>query len=210
MGVKFNTRGTAMPRTKVPLIMIGSRILFAGLLVASFVLNWVRLPDTTLLTLPWIVYLVVIYGCAEYIYHVFLKRGIDLSYAFPLLFTIFLLNFVSELLNAQELMPDLNRAEHLTSFVFVAFIVWTFFTKYLPQDVWQEHPYYTSILVMAVVSMLGVGNEIIELFLDIMFNTRVVGPGFDTSFDLVMNTLGSGLFLSFRLIYETVNEKHGT
>lgn len=196
-----------MPKAKAPIIMIVSRTLFAGLFIASIVLDIVKIPSTHTLALPWIAYLAVIYISAEYIYHVFLKREIDLSYAFPLLFTIFLLNFVSELLGAQERMPDLNRAEHLTSFVFIAFIVWTFFTKYLPHDVWQKHPYYTSILVMAVVSMLGVGNEIVELFLDITFNTRIVGLGHDTSFDLVMNTLGSGLFLSFRLIYETVNER---
>lgn len=196
-----------MKAIKAPVIMIVSRTLFAGLFIASIVLDIVRIPSTHTLALPWIAYLVVIYISVEYIYHVFLKREIDLSYAFPLLFTIFLLNFVSELLGAQERMPDLNRAEHLTSFVFIAFIVWTFFTKYLPHDVWQKHPYYTSILVMAVVSLLGVGNEIVELFLDITFNTRIVGLGHDTSFDLVMNTLGSGLFLSFRLIYETVNER---
>ncbi len=192
---------------KTPLVMIISRLLFASLLIASIVLNWIQIPSTTILSLPWILYLIVMYACIEYIYRIFLKRDIDLSYAFPLLFTIFLLNFTSELLDAQLRMPDLNRAEHFTSFIFVAFIVWTFFTKYLPQDVWQKHPYYTSLLVMAVVSMLGVGNEIIELFLDLTFGTRIVGAGFDTSYDLVMNTLGSGLFLCFRLIYETVNER---
>jgi hypothetical protein len=146
------------------------------------------------------------YGLAEYVYRIFKHRGIDLSFASPLLFAVFLLNFVSELLNAQVLFPDINRAEHFTSFILIAYIVWTFFTKYLPQDVWQKHPYYTSILVFSVVAALGVGNEIIELFLDIMFKTKTVGPGFDTSYDLVMNTLGSALFLCFRLIYETVNE----
>lgn len=198
----------ATPRPKTPLIIVTTRVMFTLLFAATFILTWLQNLPNSELSYPWLIYLIVIYLTAEYIYHVFAKRGIDLAYAFPLLFAIFLLNFVSLLLDGQYALPDLNRAEHLTSFVFAAYIVWTFFTKYLPHDVWQDHPYYTSILVLAVVSMFGVGNEIAELFFDVMFGTRTVGAGFDTTYDLVMNTLGAGLFLAFRLIYGLLNEKN--
>lgn len=194
-----------MATSKTPLIVIGCRVLFAALFVAGFVDVWFDIFPQGVLSIAWIVYLIVMYALAEYVYRIFKDRDIDLSFAFPLLFAVFLLNFVSEILNAQERFPDINRAEHFTSFILIAYIIWTFFTKYLPQDVWQKHPYYTSILAFSVVSALGVCNEIIELFLDIMFSTHTVGMGFDTSYDLVMNTLGATLFLSFRLISGLIN-----
>ena len=196
-----------MVHRKTPLLVIGSRLLFAGLFTAGLLDVWLGIFSQGILNLAWLAYLIIMYAAAEYVYRIFRRRDIDLSFAFPLLFAVFLLNFISEILNAQVLFPDINRAEHFTSFLLMGYIVWTFFTKYLPQDVWQKHPYYTSILVFSVVCAFGVGNEIIELFLDIMFGTHTVGPGFDTSYDLVMNSLGSGLFLCFRLIYETVNAK---
>lgn len=192
---------------KTPLLVIGCRFLFAGLFIAGFVDLWFDIFPQGILSLAWLIYLMVMYALAEYVYIAFRDRGIDLSFASPLLFAVFLLNFVSELLDAQTRLPDINRAEHFTSFILMSYIVWTFFTKYLPQDVWQKHPYYTSLLAFAVVSALGVCNEIIELFLDIMFGTRTVGPGFDTSYDLVMNTLGATLFLCSRLIYGTLTEE---
>lgn len=196
-----------MAKVKTPLLVVGCRFLFAGLFLAGFIDLWLDIFPAGVLNIAWLTYLIVMYLGAEYIYRIFLKRGIDLSFAFPLVFAVFALNFVSEIMNAQVLLPDLNRAEHLTSFVLIAYIVWIFFTKYLPHDVWQNHPYYTSLLAFAVVSTFGVGNEIIEFFLDTMFGIHAVGPGYDTSYDLVMNSLGAGLFLCSRLIYGSINEK---
>ena len=78
--------------------------------------------------------------------------------------------------------------------------MWQFFLRYLSQSVWKEHPYYTSILVLSITTTFGVGNELIELFMDINFGTHTIGLKFDTSMDLLMNTLGIGLFLSIQLI----------
>lgn len=197
----------SMVKPKTPLLVIGCRVLFASLFTAGFIDVWFDMFPSGILSIAWLGYLIVMYALAEYVYLTFKRRGIDLSFAFPLLFAVFLLNFVSELLNAQVRIPDINRAEHFTSFILISYIVWTFFTKYLPHEVWQKHPYYTSILAFSVVSAFGVCNEIIELFLDLMFKLHTVGPGYDTSFDLVMNTLGATLFLCSRLIYGALNEE---
>ena len=153
----------------------------------------------------WCLYLLSMYGACEYIYAAFRRRSIDLVYAFPLVFAIFVLNGVSLLIRGQEEVPIINRAEHFTSFILLGYIVWVFFLKYLPHDVWDKHPYYTALLTLSVTSLIGVGNEIIELILDSVVGTNTVGVGYDTSLDLLMNTLGSGLFLAVSLILHEGN-----
>jgi hypothetical protein len=157
------------------------------------------LPDSTREPL-WVVYVFGIYVLAERLYVFFRTRDVNIAYAFPFMFAIYVLNLVGLLVGGQERLPLLNRAEHLVSFVLIAYIVWIFFTQYLPQAVWKEHPYYTALLVMAVTSALGVGNEIVELALDSIAGTSMIGGRFDTPLDLLMNTLGAALFLSVRLI----------
>ena len=72
---------------------------------------------------------------------------------------------------------------------------------------WHDHPYYTALLTLAVTSLIGVGNEIVELLFDRLFNTSLVGgSNYDTSLDLLMNTIGTGMFLSVRLIIGTLEE----
>lgn len=187
----FTKRGT-------PVILIGSRLLFIGFFITFAALVYQgRFP---MVGYVWMVYLLGIYVVCEQIYAGFKKRGIDLTFAFPLLFAVYVLHFVSLLVRGQEELPIMNRAEHFASFVLLAYIVWVFFLKYLPQDVWQKHPYYTALLVLSITSLAGVGNEVFELFFDSLFGTRTIGTGFDTSLDLLMNTLGSGLFLAVQLI----------
>lgn len=152
------------------------------------------------LSYSWLWYLLLVYLIGERFAQRFSERGIDLSYAYPLLFAVYVLNLVSMALGAQERLPLLNRAEHFTSFIFIAFVVWTFFVRYLPQDVWRNHPYYTALLSFSVTATLGVVNEIVELAMDTLFNTRLIGTQYDTALDLLMNTLGSGLFLAVQLI----------
>lgn len=156
----------------------------------------------------WGLYMLVIYYSSERTYAIFKQRGIDLAFAFPLLFFVVSLNFVSILVRGQERFPLVNRAEHFTTFILLAYIVWVFFLKYLPQKVWQNHPYYTAILVLSVTSLVGVGNEIAELFMDVNFGTHTIGPGYDTSLDVLMNTLGSGLFLAVQLILHEANIRY--
>jgi len=156
----------------------------------------------------WLAYLIIVYGVAEKIYSAFLKRGVDVIYAFPLVFVAYMVNFVSMILRAQEKIPLLNRVEHFITFVLGAYIVWQFFLRYLPQKEWREHPYYTSILVLSITTLFGVFNEIIELYMDINFGTFTIGPLFDTSVDLLMNILGAGLFLCVQLIMHEA-EKSG-
>lgn len=155
--------------------------------------------------LVWCIYLLAMYGGCEYIYGAFRRREVDLVYAFPLVFAVFILNGVSLLVRGQEQVPIINRAEHFTSFVLLGYMTWVFFLKYLPHDVWQRHPYYTALLTLSVTSLFGVANEVIELVIDQIFGTQTVGAGYDTSLDLLMNTLGSGLFLAVSLILHEGN-----
>lgn len=184
----------------LPLILVVSRaafLIYFGF--AVYTLIWHVFPQSALNGV-WIAYLVGIYIVAEKLYGFFHARGIDMTFAFPLLFATYLLNVVSMLSGGQDVLPLLNRVEHFASFALVAYVVVVFFTEYLPHTVWRNHPYYTALLVLSVCALFGVLNEIIELFFDALFTTRHVGGGRDTSLDLLMNTLGSGIVLAVRLI----------
>jgi len=189
------------------IIVIISRSFFiAYFIFFAFALFYNLLPKAEL-EYSWLIYIIILYACGERFYTVFMKRGIDLTFSFPLLFAIYMLNFVSLLLRAQETVPLINRAEHFTSFILVGYVTWVFFLQYLPQKVWREHPYYTALIVLSVTSLIGVGNEIMELMMDTLLKTQFVGEHFDTSLDLLMNTLGTGLFLAVRLILGTTENK---
>lgn len=187
-----------------------ARLGFAGYFIFSI---WSVGPDGlalfshSQLTVVWTLYLMVIYLGAEWLSRVYLRRGIDLTFAFPLLFAMYLLTLVSLLFGGQEYNPVINRAEHYASFVLITFIVWVFFSKYLPHTVWRHHPYYTAVLVLAVTSTIGVGNELMELLFDYVFATQLIGAAADTSVDLLMNTLGAASFLGLRLLLGRVESQ---
>jgi hypothetical protein len=192
-----------VPSPAVPLAVAVTRIAFFGYFVFVFCALLRNLFPSSDLSYSWLIYLMLVYYVAEQFAQRFLKKGIDLSYAYPILFAIYSLNLVSMALGAQEKLPLLNRAEHFLSFIFIAYVVWTFFLQYLPHDVWRNHRYYTALLVFSITATLGVVNEIVELGLDGLLNTRLIGTDpFDTSLDLLMNSLGSGLFLAVRLILD--------
>ena len=196
----YTKRGT-------PIILVATRLAFAVYFLFSFwTIKSNYFPHSNL-HFVWLVYLIALYLIAEKFYSLFAAQAIDLTFAFPILFSMYSLNLVSLLLGGQEQLPILNRAEHFSIYILLSYIVWIFFTKYLPQEVWKEHPYYTAFLVMSITSLLGVWNEIIELFLDQLFATKYIGQRFDTPLDLLMNTLGSGLFLSVRLILGSAEHK---
>lgn len=159
------------------------------------------------LTYAWIAYQLILYLFMEFLYSKFYRKGIDLTFGWPLVLAVVILNLSTLVLGGQEEFPLMNRAEHFASFVLLGYLVWIFFLKYLPQNVWHNHPYYTALLTLSVTSLLGVGNEIVELILDQIFATSIIGAGFDTSLDLLMNSLGTGLFLAVRLIIGTLEEK---
>lgn len=185
---------------RIPRVLIASRILFLFYFVfyaLCLIQGWF---SSSLLTSTWLAYLVIVYVVAEKIYDAFLKRGIDLIYAFPVLFLAYMVNFISMLLRGQENFPVLNRAEHFITYFLAAYIIWQFFLQYLPQKTWNEHPYYTSILVLSLATFFGVLNEVIELFMDVNFGTHTIGPLWDTNVDLLMNILGAGFFLCLQLI----------
>ncbi len=183
-----------------PIIVLGSRILFAIYFI--FVIITLEQPifSESTVNYPWLLYLLAIYYGLERCYIFFHHKKIDISYAYPLVLAVYIFSIISMLLNAQDQYPIINRAEHLLAFVLLTYVIWTFFLKYLPQKVWREHPYYTALLVFSVTSTLGVFNELIELILDALFNTRFIGPYLDTPLDLLMNSLGITLFLAVRLI----------
>lgn len=188
-------------RRETPLLLIVSRVAFLILFVAAAVSVYTPqfFPASTL-DWPWLLYIIAIYLVAEWIYAVFTRKNIDLTFAFPLLFVVLLLHLVSVWLDGQTRFPLMNRTEHFASFVLVTYAVWVFFLQYLPQRVWRHHPYYTALLVFSVVSALGSVNEIVEIALERVFASRLIGDRLDTSLDILMNTLGAGMFLAVRLI----------
>ena len=193
---------------RIPRILITSRLLFLSYFIfycLSLIQGWFA---NSLLNVYWLGYLVLVYVLAEKIYDAFKKRNVDLVYAFPLVFGAYMVNFVSMLLRGQENFPILNRAEHFVTYIIAAYIIWQFFLQYLPQKTWNEHPYYTSILVLSLSTFFGVLNEIIELFMDVNLGTQTIGPMLDTNVDLLMNMLGAGLFLCIQLIMHEA-EKSG-
>lgn len=188
-------------KRQTSLLQILSRAAF-GILLLFMIFAYKR-PDIfvhSTLDIVWIIYLVGIYVVCERTYSFFKKKGIDLTFAFPLLLAVYVLNLVSVLLDGQTRFPLMNRAEHFTSFVLLGYIVWVFFVHYLPQKVWKNHPYYTALLVFSVTAAFGSLNEIIELGMDTIFSSQAVGDRYDTSLDILMNSLGTGLFLSVRLV----------
>lgn len=188
-------------RRKTPLLLIMSRLAFAALFgAAAATLVFPHFFPASTLDVPWLLYIIVIYLAAEWVYAVFTRKGIDLTFAFPLLFVVLLLHLVSVWLDGQTRFPLMNRAEHFASFVLITYVVWVFFLQYLPQRVWRHHPYYTALLVFSVVSAFGSINEIVEIGLERIFNSNLIGDRLDTSLDIVMNSLGSGMFLAVRLI----------
>lgn len=187
-------------RKGTPIIVFVSRWLFlAYFLFAAYATHYLLFPQSRL-SFVWITYLLTLYYLLERVYDFYQKKVIDLSYAFPLLFAVYAFNLISMLTDAQSRLPIINRAEHFLSFVLLTYVIWIFFHKYLPQKVWREHPYYTALIVLSVTSLLGVLNEIIELTLDSIFKTDLIGDRLDTPLDLMMNTLGATLFLSVWLI----------
>lgn|GEM_PF-1720775 len=190
-----------------PMLVIGSRVAFLFYFLFSlWTIRSNHFPHSNL-HFVWFIYLVTLYFVAEKLYSLFMAQGIDLTFAFPLLLFIYCLSLGGLLLGHQERLPILNRAEHFAIFILLAYIVWIFFTKYLPQEVWKDHPYYTALLVLSVTALAGVCNEIIELIIDQLFDTSYIGEHLDTPLDLLMNTLGSGIFLSVRLILGSAEHK---
>lgn len=196
----YTKRGT-------PVIVVIFRVAF----IIYFIFSFFTASSNTLIKYQiefvWVFYLLILYIAVEKLYTTYKQRGIDLTFALPLLFAVYCLHLVSMLLSAQDKLPLLNRAEHFASFVLIGYMVWIFFLKYLPQKVWHKHPYYTALLVLSVTSTLGVGNELVELLLDSLFNTTLIGNKLDTSLDLLMNTLGAGTFLAVRLIIGTTEDR---
>jgi hypothetical protein len=190
--------------TSAPLSVVGSRTALVACLIFNFLALYYNLFPGTDMSYSWLLYLLIIYLGAERFYYAFLQKGIDVYFAYPLLLAIYILNTISMTLQAQEKFPLLNRAEHLASNIFLTFVIWVFFLQYLPQSVWRDHSYYTALLVFAIATTIGVFNEIIELSLDGLLNTKLIGTDpFDTPLDLLMNALGSGLFLVVRLVLGT-------
>lgn len=195
----YTKRGT-------PIIVVISRFAFTAYFLFALWAAGSNFFTFSKVTIIWLLYLLTIYLIAERMYKTFKQRGLDLAFAFPLLLVIYCLHLVSLLLDGQNRLPTLNRAEHFASFVFTCYIVWIFFIKYLPQRVWHEHQHYTALLVFSVTSTLGVINELVELSLDSLFGTNLIGNKLDTPLDLLMNALGAGAFLAVRLILSSAEE----
>lgn len=194
-------------RGGTPVVLIVSRLAFVSYFALFVYFLVARTFADSYLSPYWMLYMLVLYVASERIYAIFYSRRIDLTFAFPILFAVFVLNLISLITKGQEHFPVINRAEHFASFILLTYIVWIFFLKYLPQDVWQKHPYYTALLTLAVTSLFGVGNEIVELVMDVMIGLQTIGGKLDTSIDLLMNTLGSTLLLSVQLIFHEAQKK---
>ncbi len=177
-----------------------SRIGFIGYFLFTAWTLYFHPYTSSALAGEWVLYLLLIYILSERIYFLFLPRRIDLSFAFPILLAIYTLNLSTLLLGGQVEHYLLNRAEHFASFVLLTYVIWVSFTQYFAKELWKHHPYYTAVTVLAFASLLGVINELIELLLDSLLGTHLIGPNLDTSLDLFMNTLGSILLIGTNLI----------
>jgi len=196
----------AQTKRGTPWILIGTRVAFAVYFIFVFGAALTNKFPSAAIYKAWLLYLLGLYFVAEYLYDIFKRRGIDLTFAWPLFFVVYCFHLVLTLSGGRDRIPLLNRAEHFASFVLICYIVWIFFLKYLPQKVWRDHPYYTALLVLSVTSTLGVGNELVELLYDFFIGTSLIGQQYDTSLDLLMNTLGAGTFLAVRLIVGAIHQ----
>lgn len=193
-----------------PWVVIIFRGLFAAYFIyAAYAVRYPPLPVSTI-DWVWVVYLLLLYAAGEKLYAVFRRKNIDMSSAFPLLLAVYLINLVSQLLGGQEVLPIMNRLEHFASFVLIAYVAAVFFTAFLPPRTWRDHPYYTALVILAITSLAGVANEIVELGMDWFFGTQHIGQRFDTAVDLLMNTLGSGVLLGVRLMIHTEPPRRNT
>ncbi len=198
----------AAQHEKTPRILLVTRVLVT-LYFIYYALDWHfgwLLGDR--LSIIWLAYLVCIYIIAELIYAAFKRRGVDLVYAFPILFIESQIDFASIILRSQDNIPLINRFEHFIMYVLLSYVVSQFFLRYLPQEVWNNHQYYSAILILSVTQCIGVLNEIFELYMDTNFHTTAIGPRFDTNLDLLMNFLGAGVFLCVRLILHEANKSN--
>jgi len=183
-----------------PFIVNASRTVFiASVAYGVYTIEFNVFPESQL-SYIWILYGLAGFYLLEKLYDFFAKKNISLTFAYPLMLSVYALDIGSALLNIQDTYPIINRAEHYFSFIIYTSGVWIFFLKYLPQAVWRKHPYYTSILVFAVTSTIGVLNEVIELTMDLVFSSNYIGDRLDTPFDLLMNSLGIASFLGIWLI----------
>ena len=94
-----------------------------------------------------------------------------------------------------RLSPLVNRAEHFFGSILVSFVVYSFLSV---------RPFYNRIpdqstkmmFLFFLVITLGALNEVAELFMDIFFKAKNIGPDlFDTNWDILTNFIGAGVFL---------------
>ncbi|MEO6077278.1 MAG: hypothetical protein ABIP54_00650, partial [Candidatus Andersenbacteria bacterium] len=115
----------------MPKILYTSRLLF-GIHVLYYALDWHFgwfLGDR--LSIVWLGYLCAIYVIAEIIYHAFKRRGVDLVYAFPVLFIESQVDFASIIFRSQDNINTMiiNRLEHFAMYLLVTYVVSQFFLR---------------------------------------------------------------------------------
>ncbi len=115
----------------------------------------------------------------------------------PVIYTIFFEIYV-RLAGKPSLNLDvfLNFLQHgIGGGVACGLITFYLYKNFKTQLPWLSNPKVKVIGVLAIVSMLGVANEIIELSLDLMNFSQYSRDRYDTWIDLVANT--SGAYIAF-------------
>lgn len=179
----------------MPAVLIGQLLLFIWLGIAA--LQSVRVFRFGERAIPksWIFYISFCsIGIALLDHFGFLDKSLAVLVFFSLFvyFMIYNLTFAFDL---YRFSPLINRSEHFFGCILISLTSYAFL---LTVSFYTQIPSLAAriILLFCLVTTLGVLNEIVELFFDLVFKTKNIGPGlFDTNLDLLMNALGTGTFL---------------
>lgn len=127
-------------------------------------------------------------------YFGFLDKNLA-AYAFFAFFAFFAIYNLAFIFNLYRFTPLINRSEHFFGSILIAFLAYCFLsTRSFYTDIPSQN--IKLIFLFCLTSTLGVFTEIVELFFDLVFKTKNIGPSFfDTNLDLLMNILGAGVFV---------------
>lgn len=122
------------------------------------------------------------------------------SFIYPFLLTYSVVFLSAAIFNWYKLVPNLNMFEHLAGGVLVASIL-NEALKHIGLYSSISQPLIQGLIFFGIFTALGVLNEVVELFFDMAFKTKNIGPSlWDTNVDLLMNWLGLTLFYAAKII----------
>lgn len=128
-------------------------------------------------------------------------RSPILGWTYLLWLEYFIVFNLAIILDAYKDHPWLNRLEHFCgSFLVTLATAGTL----LATNLLGDNPAFNLLVFVSIANAIGALNEVVELCLDKLFNTKNIGPDpYDTNYDLLLNFLASVsvafLFMLFKL-----------